>query len=425
MGFFFAFCLIFLMAGLGKISLKSHGIPLSFGGGLDKIIVWAVIFTMGSLSFNPLSFLKKNLKPLTLYLIFLTAVLISGIQESLGTNESREYLIQFIASSSVFFLTLYASERPPLIRMAILCLIMGGFFTLMQGFFILYSDSFQSIPYLIGESGLQRLETPVGHPNFLGTFLMLTVPLIWIFTWPSLSQRQNLFIKTLLTFFFLLGILFSYSRTAWIGTALSLFLFIFFSLPVFKRSLLLILLLSVFTGLFWITHKSPGNASHPVLKRIESLASIKNDDNFIERIYAWKTSLKIIQSNSLTGIGTGNESFKKEYEKHLHASAREILPHPHQIYLHLAAVFGLPVLLFYLILVGYGIASLMLNTPQTSLSPWKTALLSALLAYLFCGLFDSPLFNERVSSLLWFILGLSFIPCNPFTREDISHADSL
>lgn len=424
-GFVFTFCLTFLMAGLGKVSLKSYGIPLSFGGGLEKIIVWAVFFAIGSLSFSALDFFKKNSTPLTLYFIFLTAVLISGVQESLGTEESRDYLLQFIASSSVFFLTLYASERPKIIRLSILCLITGGLLTLIQGFFTLYSDSFQTLPYLIGESGAQRLSTPVGHPNFLGAFLMLLLPLIWLFQWASLSQRQNLFIKTLLTFFFLLGILFSYSRTAWIGTAFSLFIFLFFSLSVFKRSLLLIPLILSLSGLFWLSHKSPDPFSHSVLKRVESLAHIQNEDNFIERIYAWKTTLSIIQSNYLKGIGTGNELFKKEYEKHLQPSAREILPHPHQIFLHLAAVFGLPVLFLYLTLLSYAIYTLLLNTSAPSLFFWKNCLLSSLFSYLLYGLFDSPLFNERVSPLLWFILGLSFIGYNPYAKEDSPHADSL
>ena len=424
-GFTFTFCLIFLMAGFGKISFKSYGIPLSFGGGLEKIIVWAVFFTLGSLGFKVFDFFRKNVKPLTLFFIFLTAVLISGLHESLGTKESREYLIQFIASSSVFFMTLYASEHPKVIRMAILCLIAGGIFTLIQGFSALYFDDFQSLSYLVGQSGAQRLSTPVGHPNFLGAFLMLLLPLSWIPSWTPLSKRQNLFIKILLTLFFLLGILFSYSRTAWIGTGFSLFMLIFLSLPVFQRSLLLILLIVCITGLFWFSHKIPENTSNPVLKRVESLANIQNEDNFIERIYAWKTTLKIIQSHLLTGIGAGNESFEKEYEKYLPLSAREILPHPHQIFLHLAAVFGLPVLFLYLTLLGYALFALLFNTASSSFFFWRVCLLSLLSSYLLYGLFDSPLFNERVSPLIWFALGLCFINDNPFAMENSPHADSL
>ena len=423
--FILTFCMTFLMAGIGKISLKSFGIPISLGGGLEKIIVWSALFASLSLILRPGLFFKTKRTPLMLFSLFLAGVLISGCEHSLGSKESREYLIHFIASSCIFFLTLYASESPRTIRMALLCLILGGIFTLVQGFISLYSHPLQSYADLSGTTAMQRLSTPVGHPNFLGAFLMLLLPLTLIPSWRCLSARQNPPLKILLALIFLLGIIFSYSRTAWMGTAFGLFIFTMLSLSLLQRFLLSTLLLLGLSGLLWISCTPTDKMSHPLLRRISTLTNMKNDDNVIERIYAWKTAIKIIQNNPLKGIGTGNDIFRKEYEGLLPPSAREILPHPHQTFLHLAAVFGLPVLALFLILLGNAFFNLLSGGRDPSFLYLKICLLSSLCSYLLYGIFDSALFNDRVSSLLWFVLGLFFIDYNPFIKKDSSHADSL
>lgn len=206
---------------------------------------------------------------------------------------------------------------------------------------------------LTGSAGVARAGSFLQNPDWNGTFfaMMLFLPLGLLTEASSFPPKILYLAETLLM---LIALLFTYSFGAWIGALGGIVAFILLAGRNYYRILvpaLLIMIggitLSVFPtqlALFIQHSSSPGELSL--------------------RVGAWKTAINIIRAFPLTGIGLGFNNYAQRSELYMDPAQQELLAHPHNSYLELGAMAGLPVLIVFLTLLLYALWQTLRNWRQ-------------------------------------------------------------
>lgn len=169
------------------------------------------------------------------------------------------------------------------------------------------------------------------HPNMLAFYLVFAITLS---LFVSLNLKKGAVEKIpygVLVVFFLVPLIFTYTRAAWISLA-----FILFCLGVFKfRKLLLISLVGVFTLYFFAPFFQ---------ERVSSLTSIGASDSSAWRLDLWRDMIVYIKSRPWFGFGPGTASMfiQKNIPRFLVATE------PHNDYLKIWLESGIFALLAYL-----------------------------------------------------------------------------
>jgi O-antigen ligase len=135
---------------------------------------------------------------------------------------------------------------------------------------------------------------------------------------------------------------------------------------------------------------------------------------------AWQTAIRVIEAFPLTGVGLGIQAYMLRAEPYRVPQQYIILAHPHESYLELAAMAGLPELITFVALIVFalglalhnwlatdmkqrallagGIAAVItLSVNSLSVNVWTLPPLSAL-GWLILGCIASPLLAERLKS---------------------------
>src|SRR5262249_54092762 len=149
----------------------------------------------------------------------------------------------------------------------------------------------------------------------------------------SLLSKALFLVEILLLPF---ALLFTFSAGAWISCVSGLILFIIFVGPQ-RRTLIFVMALILLTMVVWL---------RPELNSILEHAS--DPAALSERQNAWETALQAISALPLTGVGLGLVGYAARVER-FHVPT-DVLPldHPHNSYLELGAMAGLPVLITFI-----------------------------------------------------------------------------
>lgn len=203
----------------------------------------------------------------------------------------------------------------------------------------------------------RRVDSTFGNPAFLSMYLMLLLPLAihqLLSHLPPKSSTQRLvnWLLFLLVNALVFSVVATYSRAAWIGMALELFLLFF----VYRRRLDLTALITsgmvllIAAGLYFVTadRKTPS-----VSERLTSLAHV---EAFKGRETMWKYSLPMVRDFSLLGAGPGAFRYAF-YQNYIPLDWEEVgeahltVVEPHNYLLQLACEHGLLGLLAFLWLI--------------------------------------------------------------------------
>jgi O-antigen ligase len=184
--------------------------------------------------------------------------------------------------------------------------------------------------------------------TFVATlFIFLTITLL------QYNIYKDAFLRCILIFamaVIAIGIVLGVSRGPWIGAALA-FLIIFVKHPRARPLMLIGGLSALFVGMFlfllWIDYLDG------LINRVTNITTLQG------RAAVWATAVNMIANNPLFGLGFGSEVFalhKAEYITgigSLSAQYAVYLGVPHNQYLHVAVMLGIPgLILFMIILTG-------------------------------------------------------------------------
>lgn len=243
-----------------------------------------------------------------------------------------------------------------------------------------------------------RVEGLFTHPNQLGGFLALTIPLLTALTVSERSVWMRI-LGYLLIAVSVAGLALTYSRGAWVGTGLGLLIL----LPVLRRGARLV------PGVALVGAVASSSA---ILERVQSIASFNSDSAVTGRFEFWSVALRLVAERPLSGIGLGNwytvyGTLPIQNLPRLPYSL-EIPAQAHNLFLNLAVEIGL---------IGAGAFVLMLvfafykavkvihaSTGRTKI--WATGICAGLAAMIVHNMVDVTIYQGFMVLILFTYLGL-------------------
>ncbi len=251
------------------------------------------------------------------------------------------------------------------------------------------------------------------HTSF-GAVLAFLIPVcIWFVNSSGSGWKRLLYILALLVF--IAGIVFSYSRAAWISliTGLGFGLLMILrvpwklSIPSFIAVIVLLVMIwpSVINRLNTINQTSSGNMA----EHLQSVANISTDISNLERINRWKSAVRMTAEKPFFGWGPGTYQFQYapyqfSYDKTPISTNFGTGGNAHSEYLGYLVETGLPGFVFYLMLI--------ITVLITGLRAWDNiedirirrlviALLCGVITYVVHGALNNFLDTDKIASLFW------------------------
>ncbi len=247
---------------------------------------------------------------------------------------------------------------------------------------------------------ISRAGSFLGHPNGNATFLALSffLPLGLFMESKQFWAKMIYLLETLLI---LLALMFTYSTGAWIGLLIGLLAFVIFVGQI-RSSVLLLTLIALLTVIVFTVFSSQ-------LALQLSHASANNESSL--HLGGWQTAIRVIEAYPLSGVGLGLQAYLTRSMPYIVPAQLTPLTEPDNSFLELGAMAGIPVMLIFILLLGYvfwsswriwraidvryrpllggGIAALVTITINSlSIDGWSGQM--AKLAWLIAGLITSP-----------------------------------
>jgi len=252
------------------------------------------------------------------------------------------------------------------------------------------------------------------HTSF-GAALSFCIPPVVLM---AFNRKRGLLFRLiclLLGGLFVTGLIFSYSRAAWvsllISTGFSLILFLRLPPKVLMGASIAIIVTLIFSaGVIWQRMDSTREDSSTDLKtHLQSSSNISTDQSNLERINRWKSAIKMYEEKPLMGWGPGTYQFY--YAPFQYSKDRTIIStdfgdagNSHSEYLGPLSEQGLPGALIF---AGLTLAALI-----TGMKTWyknkrnysgymSLAIVAGLITYAIHGIMNSFLDTDKLASLFW------------------------
>jgi len=251
----------------------------------------------------------------------------------------------------------------------------------------------------------QRAGSFFVDPNWNGTFLaiMIFLPMA-LFVESSSMMKKVLYLG--MTFLMVPALLSTYSSGAWIGVSAGIGAFVILVGNMRYRLLMLTFILVVVISMV---------VFFPSQVALQ-LQHATDSNDLILRTAAWQTALQVIRAFPLAGVGLGYQAYLLRADPYRVPAQFEPLEHPHNAYLELAAMAGLPVFFLFLTillcglwfawrnwkivdagtrsLIGGGMASVIaLSVNSWMINGWTHPVLG-MMGWLILGVISSPLLER-------------------------------
>ncbi len=201
-----------------------------------------------------------------------------------------------------------------------------------------------------------------------------------------------------------LGVVLTFSRTAWLGLALG-FVLVAFTAP---RRVRFVLVSAGVAGVLLLVALQPAT----VIDRVASSFDFQGDESISTRIYMAGSMLDMIEDNPVWG--TGLAAFDREYPYYRNAYASRTILRPHQIPLGLwseAGIAGLIAQLGMLIAVGF---TLFADRRKRPFSAYESVALAGIVCMSVQSLFQYYLYFEY----LWLFVALAVAASRVARRDE-------
>lgn len=252
------------------------------------------------------------------------------------------------------------------------------------------------------------------HTSFGASMAFLLPPLaVMLFN----RIKENIRFRLPLAGFILLfsaGLIFSYSRAAWVSllVALAVTFIIWLRIPrklLYLTSVVLLTLLALSAGRIWEKMDSTTeDSSADLAQHLRSSSNISTDQSNLERINRWNSALRMFAEKPVAGWGPGTYQFN--YAPFQRAGERTIIStdfgdagNAHSEYLGALSEGGLPGAILFLLLA--------IATVMTGIRVWyrekresgyfMLAVLAGLMTYMIHGAMNSFLDSDKIAALWW------------------------
>ncbi len=280
------------------------------------------------------------------------------------------------------------------------------FYTLYQhskyGFFDQKAANFVVTPFL------------PDHTSYAAIIAMLLPFVIGLFSLKRFSHVQKSWIAVVLIIL-LTGIVFSYTRAAWIGLigAFAIYLIMFFRLKfslVFTVGLVLLTIFLTFqTQIFIALEQNNQDSSDNFSEQVESMSNISTDASNLERINRWNSALRMFEEKPVFGFGPATYMFQYapyqfSYEKTIISTNAGDGGNAHSEYLGPLAesgLFGSLSFLWIVIITSYTAIRIYSNEKKYEIRLLAMVFFLGLVTYYLHGILNNFLDIDKTSALFW------------------------
>jgi O-antigen ligase len=268
------------------------------------------------------------------------------------------------------------------------------------------------------------------HTSY-GAILAMYFPVLFLF----LNKRYPTYYKlvsSLLIVVFIVGLIFSYTRAAWVSLIAAFLLFLIYKYRVKFKYLLIVgfvgvvLLATSWTTLMMTLERNRQDSSDSLSEHVESISNVSTDASNLERLNRWSSAWRMFQERPVFGWGPGTYVF--QYAPFQLSSEKTIIStnagkngNAHSEYIGPLAESGfIGSLSFILILIAvYYRGSLLYHSlPKGELKNVVLITLLGLLTYVVHGMLNNYLDTDKASIPFWGFIAL-------IVAIDIYHKDKL
>ncbi|MEW6125891.1 MAG: O-antigen ligase family protein [Acidobacteriota bacterium] len=269
-----------------------------------------------------------------------------------------------------------------------------------------------------------RVCATLGHSNYLGNFLLYTLPLAVAFGIATNGKARWLALAGAMLS--LVAIIASGTRGAWVGLLMGTAIFLFLEFQeiiqtkIFvDRKLLLRTLAGVSASLIVVAVVvvfSP--AARSVAERVQAL----RQEGFSSsgRLLLWRDSIKMIPAHAL--IGCGSEGFRKAFLAYKSKELAQLSPkqnneNPHNAYIENAVAYGIAGFILYLTLIISTLIYFARARRQSNSPRWRTITTGLLAAFASVLTHNIFIFNQISTGLYFFTFIALAVVIENFTRR--------
>jgi len=347
---------------------------------LNKVVIFRILLTIAFLAFAAKVFIggishwpfpRKLFILLALFglSVFLSTYFSIHPGFSFWGSYGRQQGFYTVIHYLIFFALLVLNLRTwPQIKRVIITVVFSSIFVCLYGLLQYFNldplDWKEKITYT------GRIFSTLGQPNFLGQYLMLVIPFT-VFSLFFISKRLvNRFLIFILIGLQITCLIFTYSRSAWLGLLAIFFLFVVLSLFAKRKrkiawslvGLGLVGIMVIISFSFFYSKRNvlsePGEINF--LNRAESIFDIRAGSNKIRLYYwqaAWQEFKQASRSRKLIGYGpeTLADIFVKYYrpEWGVYEKINTFPDRSHNAFFDMVLQFGLAGLVFFALFLGY------------------------------------------------------------------------
>ncbi len=262
-----------------------------------------------------------------------------------------------------------------------------------------------------------RIVSTFENPNVFAEYLLLLIPFAVAFLIRKGSVQAKLLYGLALAVM-LVCLVFTWSRGAWLGLLVGMFLFF---VILSKKSLIGIIgVVLVSPLLSWLVPNA-------VTERFLSIGNLA-ESSISYRISAWYGVLELLNKTWWCGIGVGSAAFDAVYPSVALAGTGAI-KHAHSIYLQLLAELGIPGLLVFVLILFLFVQNCfeyLLRVKNREEKGFVPAGIAAVAAILVMGATDHIWYSYRIFLAFWTVLALvnAFIKYGFFELERYNNCEN-
>ena len=262
---------------------------------------------------------------------------------------------------------------------------------------------------------LVRVSSSLGHSNYLGNFLLYTIPLSVGLAFAARGIWRAIALGSALLS--VAAIVFSGTRGAWLGILVGGAAFVTLEAKAARRLMAnnrrfaLVAAVSVAIILLTIVLASFSPNKRSVLERAKALVTEGTASS--GRLLLWRDSIKMIPRFAI--IGCGPEGYRKAFLAYKSKELAQLSPRtnnesPHNAYLEAAISYGLAGAAIYILVIVYALALMLRARRSAKSQSWRiiiTGLLSSFIAVLTHNIF---IFDQISTGLYFFaFIALAFV----------------
>lgn len=345
-------------------------------------------------------------------LAFLAFVFFGGVY-TVDDSSFRKMLV-FICFMLSYFVVRNLISSPPFVRRCLYALTISAtlvsIYGLYQNFFGSLSTTWQDTAVFSEIKG--RVVSTFANPNVLGEYIILIFPII-LALMASAKRANERFALLIAAALNCACLVFTWSRGAWLGFAVSIVLFLCVSSKYFFTAGLLsipVLGTAIYFGM-----------DSSIIRRITSFG----DSSTSYRLGIWEGVLRMLQDVGFYGIGIGEGAFARIYPAYA-LSGIETAPHSHNLYLQITVetgIFSLLAFLCFIFTFAQCTFSFCKNAMNRTNKSICLGIFCGILAFLIQGMTDYVWYNYRIFLLFWMLagLGVAHVYASKNTDEESEH----